>query len=184
MSAKGGRKKVSPGRVRLDSELYRALTLRAYSQQKSVSEVINEMLKQQLNIDQFVKIGFIIIHRDLVKALVDSLSSEAIAQAARNISDTLKETTNLRAGKSKLTLQEYLGVLSAYLEVNRQSISVANNEDGSVYFTVRPGLGPKYSLFLSECLKITLDQIAEVTSVEVTDTSIHIECVPVKAQDA
>lgn len=181
MAGKAGRKKVSPGRVRLDSEIYRALTLRAYSQQKSVSEVINEMLKQQLSIDQFIRIGFIIIHRDLARTLADSLSDEALVQAARKISDTLKEATNLRGGKSRLMLAEYLEVLGSYLEANHQSISTANNEDGSVYFTVRPGMGPKYSLFLSECLKITLEDIAEVTKVDVTDTSIHIECMPRKA---
>lgn len=179
MSAKGKKgKKVPAGRVSLDSELYRAITLKAYSQQTSVSETINEMLKLQLSAERFIKAGFIFLHRDLVKTLVDSLSDEAIVQAANNISDTLREVTNMRAGRPRPTIMEYLDVLSSYIEANRQSISIANNEDGSVYFTVRPGLGPKYSLFLSECLKITLDQIADVTKVEVTDTSVHIECMP------
>lgn len=182
MSAKGKKdKKVPAGRVRLDSELYRAITLKAYSQQAHVSDVINEMLKLQLSTEQFLKAGFIILHRDLVRTLVDSLSDEAIVQAARNISDTLKEATSNRAARPRPTISEYLDVLSSYIEINHQSITVANNEDGSVYFTVRPGLGPKYSLFLSECLKITLDQIATVTKVEVTDTSVHIECMPAKA---
>lgn len=181
MAAKGKKsKKVAVGRVRLDSEFYRAVTVKAYSQQTSVSEVINDMLKQQLSMDQFMKVGFIIIHRDLVRTLVDSLSDEAIVQAAKNISESLREATNLRAGKPRPSLAQYLDVLASYMEINRHWIDVASNEDGSVYFTVRPQLGPKYSLFLSECLKITLDQIADITKVEVTDTTIHIECTPPK----
>jgi hypothetical protein len=50
-----------------------------------------------------------------------------------------------------------------------------------VYFTVRPQLGYKFSVFLSECIRITLGSIADITKVEVTDTSIHIECAPRKA---
>lgn len=178
MPAKVKKEKVPAGRVRLDSELYRALTLKAYSGQTSVSEVINEMLKLQLSTEQFIKSGFIFLHRDLVRTLADSLSDEAIVQAAKNIADMLREVTSVRAGKARPTIAEYLAVLSSYVEANRQSITISNNEDGSVYFTVRPDMGPKYSLFLSECLKITLDQIADVTKVEVTDTSVHIECAP------
>jgi predicted CopG family antitoxin len=181
MAGKVRRKKVSPGRVRLDSELYRALTLKAYSQQKSVSEVINEMLKQQATIQEFLKIGFIIVHRDAVKELVNNLTDEQAVESAKKIAGALLEATALSTKSARPTLEQYLGALALYMEVNNHYTSIVNNEDGSVYFTVRPQLGYKFSVFLSECIRITLGSIADITKVEVTDTSIHIECAPRKA---
>lgn len=173
---------VPVGSLRLDSEVYRAVTQMAYSQQMPVEQMINQMLKKQLVSQELFRHGFTITHRETMKTLTGMLSDETIVEAARNTKSSLKEMVVSRTGSASPTIQQFFSSLTSFMDLNGYPASIQTDpDDGTVTVNVRPNISRKFSLFLGESLRVSLEGMADVAAVDATDTSVHVRCSPKKA---
>ena len=170
---------VPVGSLRLDSEVYRAVTQMAYSQQMPVEQMINQMLRKQLVSQELFRHGFTITHRETMKVLTGMLSDEMITEAAGSMRSALREMVVSRTGSPSPTIQQYFSSLASFMDLNGYPASIQTDpEDGTVTINVRPNISRKFSLFLGESLKVSLEGMADVIAVDATDTSVHVRCVP------
>jgi hypothetical protein len=173
---------VPVGSLRLDSEVYRAVTQMAYSQQMPVEQMINQMLKKQLVSQELFRHGFTITHRETMKTLTGMLSDELITEAAQSMKSSLKEMVISRTGSASPTIQQFFASLASFMDLNGFPASIQTDpEDGTVTVNVRPNISRKFSLFLGESLRVSLEGMADVIAVDATDTSVHVKCVPKKS---
>jgi hypothetical protein len=160
----------------LDSETYRALSITSYSDGVSMEKLISDMLKKQLAMQGFLRHGFQLFHKDLVKTLANSIPDEMLIEGARNISMLAKEMVILNVGGTT-DVKKYIESFASFMDVNGYPVRINEDEKhGTITFFVKPNLGYKYSLFWSEIIKMTLADFAEITKTEVTDSSLYIEC--------
>lgn len=172
---------VPVGSLRLDSEVYRQVTQMAYSQQMPVEQMINQMLRKQLVSQELFRHGFTMTHRETVKTLTGMLSDELIREAAGSMKSALKEMVVSRTQSPNPTAQQYFASLASLMDLNGYPTSIQTDpEDGTVTVNVRPNVSHKFSLFLGESIRVSLDGMAEVVDVDATDTSVHVRCTPKK----
>ena len=72
-------------------------------------------------------------------------------------------------------LKKYIKSFMSFMDVNDYPVSV-NEGDNNISLYIKPGICRKYSLFWAEIIRMTLATIAEVTKVEVTESSMYFEC--------
>jgi hypothetical protein len=77
---------VPVGSLKLDSEVYRAVTQLAYFQQMPVEQMINQMLRRQVVSQELFRHGYTITHRETIKPLTNMLSDNDIVEAAKSMS--------------------------------------------------------------------------------------------------
>lgn len=165
--------------LRLDGEIYRAVSMLSYSQKKPIEEIINDMLKKHLAIEGFLKNGFQLFHKDIVRILSSAIPEERLAPEARNFPTLPKEMVILNVDGTRPNLVKYIKSFTSFMNVNGYAVNVDQKRaDGTVSFYTRHDLGYKYSLFWGEIIKMTLAGLAEITMSEMTESSVYIECRP------
>jgi hypothetical protein len=176
---------VPVGSLRLDSEVYRQVTQAAYSQQMPVEQMINQMLRKQLVSQELFRHGFTITHKETMKTLTGMLSDELIVEAAGSMKSALREMVVSRTGSVNPTVQQYFASLASLMDLNGYPTSIQTDpEDGTVTVNVRPNISRKFSLFLGESIRVSLEGMAQVADVDATDSSVHVRCTPKKADVA
>lgn len=176
---------VPVGSLRLDSEVYRQVTQMAYSQGMPVEQMINQMLRKQLVSQELFRHGFTITHRETMKTLTNMLSDELIIEAAGSMKSALREMVVSRTGTANPTVQQYFASLASFMDLNGYPTSIQTDpEDGTVTVNVRPNISRRFSLFLGESIRVSLEGMAQVTDVDATDSSVHVQCIPKKADVA
>jgi hypothetical protein len=163
--------------LHLDKEIYRTISMMAYSDNETIENVINNLLKKQLATQGFLRNGFELFHKDIVRTLANAISNEKLVEEARNFPTLPKEMVLLNVDGIKPDIKKYIKSFSSFMTVNGYTVSVdENKEEGTVTFYARHNINYKYSLFWGEIIKMTLADIAEITNAEITDTSIFLEC--------
>ena len=161
--------------VRLDAETYRALSIRAYHDHVPIQNLASEMLKKQLAIEGFLKNDFDLVHREIIKTLANAASDEKLIEEARKLAMLAKEMVILNVGSERPGLKKYINSFTSFMDVNDYAVSV-NEGDNNISLYAKPGICRKYSLFWAEIIRMTLASVAEVTKVEVTESSMYFEC--------
>lgn len=176
---------VPVGSLKLDSEVYRAVTQLAYSQQMPVEQMINQMLRKQVVSQELFRHGYTITHRETIKTLTNMLSDKDIVEAAKSMRSALHEMLVSRTGSANPGIQQYFSSLTSFMDLNGYPTSIQTDpEDGTVTINVRPNICRKFSLFLGESLRISLEDMADVTDVDATESSVHVKCLPKKSDVA
>ena len=162
--------------LKLDSETYRAMSKLAYSGGMSVEAVISDLLKKQLAMQGFLRNGFELFHKDIVRTLANAIPDEKLVQEARGFPSLAKELVILNVDGIKPDLKKYIKAFASFMHVNDYAVSISENMEGTISFYVRHNINYKYSLYWGEIIKMTLENLAEVINVEIGDTSLYLEC--------
>jgi hypothetical protein len=162
--------------LHLDSDTYRALSMRAYSENTPVEKVVNIMLRKQLAMEGFLKNGLHLFHKDIVRILADFVPEDQLVPLARRFPTLPKEMVVLNVDGMTPNLRKYMKSFASFMDVNGYPVRIEENEEGMISFYTRHGISYKYSLFWGEIIKMTLAGLAEITREELTDASIYLEC--------
>lgn len=178
MSGTGSEPKtVAIGNMHLDGETYRAISMMAYRKGVPVEVLIDEMLKKHLAIQGFLKHDFDIIHREIIRALANSVPDDKLIEEAKKLGMLAREMVILNVGSEKPDVKKYIKSFTSFMDVNDYAVSVSEDkEEGTISFYAKPEICRKYSLFWAEIIRMTLESIAEVTKVEATETTVYFEC--------
>ncbi len=80
----------------LDKSLYRKITKLAYSENKPVEKIINEMLREYIDVFYPLrKIGLVHVTKDTVKMIFQDISDELIIEHAKSLSKRYMEVITL-----------------------------------------------------------------------------------------
>lgn len=166
--------------LHIDNETYRKITEMAYSQNTSIEKLINHMLREQLRTLAFLRMGFILVNKHTLKDITEQLSDEALINAARNAEAHLKEVGMLVASQqttgAKPTLTDRLNALRFIMSLNGFPMEIASDpSDKKIRIIARMEMGRKIGLYVGEALKMSLEGIAEVDNIEVTEASLYME---------
>ena len=166
--------------LHLDNDTYRKITEMAYSQNTSVEKLINHMLKEQLRILAFRRVGFILVNKWTLKDITEQVSDEALINAARNAEAHLKELGMLVASEqttaAKPTLTDRLNAFRFIMSLNGFPMEIASDpSDKKIRIIARMEMGRKFSIYVGEALKMSLEGLAEVDNIEVTEASLYME---------
>jgi len=148
-----------------------------YSGDTSIEKVINDMLKKQLAVQGFLKNGFELFHKDIIRTLANAIPDEKLVQEARNFPTLPKEMVILNVDGVKPDLKKYIKSFTSFMNVNGYTVSIEENKkEGTISFYTRHNISYKYSLCWGEIIKMTLANLTEITKAELTDTSVYLEC--------
>src|SRR6266511_2744313 len=151
----------------------------AYSQNTSIEKLINDMLKEQLRTLAFRRSGFIIVSKQTIKSITEQASDEALINAARNTEAHIKEVGMLVASEqttaAKPTLTDRLNAFRFIMSLNGFPTEIASDpSDKKISIIVRMEMGRKFSLYVGEAIKMSLEGFAEVDNIEVTEASLYM----------
>lgn len=161
----------------LDKDLYRAITQSAYKTGEKVESIVNGMLREHLYIfSQFRRMGCVVIADETVKMTFAELSEETIARIGRKMSNKAKEVL-LMMNQKPATLDGCVHLLKALSTANAYDLDVQKKDDAaSATIIVKHDLGAKYSYYLEELIRATLEDVATINRFETTDSLVFIDC--------
>ncbi|HEY7081861.1 MAG TPA: hypothetical protein VH500_19380 [Nitrososphaeraceae archaeon] len=101
----------------LDEETYRKITRISYSEHIPLEKLINDMLKEYLNV-YFLskKIGYALISKEVLKITFENTPEKQVAELSKNIANRYKEAAILLNGKP--TLEVYFSLIKSFVSAN------------------------------------------------------------------
>jgi hypothetical protein len=161
----------------LDKNLYRKITKMAYSENRPVERLINDMLREYIDVfHPLRKIGLVHVTRETVKIIFQDISDELIIEHAKSLSKRYMEVITL-LNKNR-NLEDYLDFLKVYATASGYQIDISTTQSGVRRVLLSLNLGRKYSLYLGECFKILLAEVSKVDNYDFTESLVFFECTP------
>jgi hypothetical protein len=161
----------------LDKNLYRKITKIAYSENRPVERLINDMLREYIDVfHPLRKIGLVHVTKDTVKMIFHDISDELIIEHAKSLSKRYMEVITL-LNKNR-NLEDYLDFLKVYAAASGYHIEINTTQSGGKKVILSLNLGRKYSLYLGECFKILLAEVSQIDNFDFTDSLVFFECTP------
>jgi hypothetical protein len=163
--------------VHFDKDTYRTITMRAYSENTSIENIISDMVVKQLAMEGFLRNGLHLFHKDIVKILAEAVPEDKLTQLARKFPTLPKEMVILNVDGMKPNLKKYIKSFASFMNVNGYPVRIEENEkEGTISFFAKHGISHNYSIFWGEIIKMTLAGLVDITNEELTDTSVYLEC--------
>ena len=157
----------------LDHDIYVHLTKLAYAEQKPVSKLINDMLREYLDVYLlWRKIGYVLVSKDVLKSSLIHFPDEELLDYAAKIAGRYREASILMYGRP--SLEAYLNLIKAFVNVNGYSVEKARNGENDVLI-VQFNINEKYSKFLGNAYKILLEEFARIESFDITENLVFFE---------
>lgn len=157
----------------LDRDVYRKITMLAYRQNTSVNSVINGMLKGHMDLERFLRTGYVMINKKTLRTAFGRLGEGDILDAAGQISDVVKDLLILMGKKP--SFESYIELVRLFTKTNGYEIEIGS-KDGVCSIVIGHGMGRGYSLYISECLKSLFGPISSINNVELSDSVVYFEC--------
>ncbi|HEY6884408.1 MAG TPA: hypothetical protein VI278_10260 [Nitrososphaeraceae archaeon] len=182
----------------LDEELYRKITAMSYSEHISVQKLINDMLKEYLNVYVLSKkIGYALISKDVLKTTFDNTPEDKVMELSRKVATRYREAAILLHGKP--SQEEYICLIKSfvtangyYIEFSKHAMVEQAQEDGQsnqdlqqqklekssdLYdvMIIRFNISYKFSQFLGNVYRILLEEFCTVKQFELTETLVFYE---------
>lgn len=157
----------------LDQDLYRELTKISYTEHIPVSKLVNDMLKEHMNVYLLWRqIGYVLVSKDVLKSSLMRSSDEELLEYARKIASRYREAAILMHGKP--SLEAYIDLIRAFVTANSYSVEKSKNGENDVLI-VQFNINEKYSLFVGNAYKILLEEFAKIERFEITNNLAFFE---------
>ncbi|HKZ61308.1 MAG TPA: hypothetical protein VJZ68_02675 [Nitrososphaera sp.] len=157
----------------LDQDLYKELTKISYAEHIPVSKLVNDMLKEHMNVYLlWRRIGYVLVSRDVLKSSLMRSPDEELLEYAGKIAGRYREAAILMDGRP--SLEAYLSLIRAFVTVNGYSVEKSKKCENDVLI-VQFNINEKYSLFVGNAYKILLEEFAEIVQFEITDNLAFFE---------
>lgn len=157
----------------LDHDIYRQLTKISYMEHVPVSKLINDMLREYLDVYLlWRKIGYVLVSKEVLKSSLLRSPDEELLEYAEKIAARHREAAILIHGKP--SLEAYIDLIKAFVMVNGYSVEKSKNDKNDVLI-VQFNINEKYSRFLGNAYKILIEEFAEIEQFEITDNLAFFE---------
>jgi hypothetical protein len=157
----------------LDRDVYRKITMLAYRQNTNINSVINSMLKEYIDLERFLRTGYVMINKKTLRTAFGRLAESDILDAAGQISDIVKEMLILMGKKP--SFESYIELVRLFTKTNGYELEIGS-KDSTYSIVMGHNMGRGYSLYISECLKSLFGPISSINNVELSDSVIYFEC--------
>lgn len=133
--------------IRIPTEIYEKIEFQATTEDKTVSSIINNILKKYVSWDQFVSdIGFVFLQKPFVRNIFEHISDEDLIKAAKTSCYTgMRDAISFIHGKNDV--ESIIDVLKLWFSASNFTNKVIHSE-GNIEFRVQHNLGRKGSLYI------------------------------------
>lgn len=157
----------------LDHELYRELTKISYAQHISVSKLVNDMLKEHMNVYLLCRqIGYAFVSKDVLKSSLNRLPDEELLEYTGKIASRYREAAIVIGGRP--SLEAYLNLIKSFVTVNGYSFEKGKKGENDILI-LQFNVNEKYSLLVGNAYKILLEEFAEIVQFEFTENLAFFE---------
>ncbi len=137
--------------IRIPSDTYKKISTQADQENKTVSSIINEVLRKYVTWDQFVSdIGFVFLQKPFVRSIFEQVSDEDIIRAAKTSCYTgMRDAISFIHGRNDV--DAIIDVIKLWLSASKFTNTIINSEN-SVEIRIQHNLGQKCSLYMGALL--------------------------------
>jgi hypothetical protein len=137
--------------IRIPSDIYKKISTQADQENKTVSSIINEVLRKYVTWDQFVSdIGFVFLQKPFVRSIFEQVSDEDIIRAAKTSCYTgMRDAISFIHGRNDV--DAIIDVIKLWLSASKFTNTIINSEN-SVEIRIQHNLGQKCSLYMGTLL--------------------------------
>jgi hypothetical protein len=158
----------------LDSDLYRTITKISYTDNIPISDIINRMLREHLNVYLlWRKVGYVLLAKDILTTSIANTPDEELVKAAHEVANRHREACILLYGTSP-NLDSYIRLIKSFTAVNNFEVDLSKSGENDVMI-VQFRMNKKYSLYLGNVYKILLEDFCTVHRFETTDNLAFFE---------
>lgn len=142
--------------VRIPTYVYEKIESQAITEDKTVSSIINNILKKYITWDQFVgEIGFVFMQKPFVRSIFEFLSEEQVVKAAKTTCYVgMKDAIAFIHGKNDV--ESVIDVIKLWLNASQfpNKISMLQQENNNVEIRIQHNLGQKCSAYMKTLLSL------------------------------
>jgi hypothetical protein len=137
--------------IRIPSDVYKKISTQADQENKTVSSIINDVLRKYVTWDQFVSdIGFVFLQKPFVINIFECVSDEDIIRAAKTSCYTgMRDAISFIHGKNDV--DAIIDVIKLWLSASKFTNTIIKSEN-SVEVRIQHNLGQKCSLYMGTLL--------------------------------
>ena len=143
--------------IRIPTYVYEKIETQAITEDKTVSSIINNILKKYITWDQFVgEIGFVFMQKPFVRSIFEFLSEEQVVKAARTTCYVgMKDAIAFIHGKNDV--ESVIDVIKLWLNASQFPNKITmqpQEENNKVEIRIQHNLGQKCSAYMKTLLSL------------------------------
>ena len=133
--------------IRIPTEIYEKIEFQALAEDKTVSGIINNILRKYVSWDQFISdIGFVFLQKPFVRNIFEHLSDDDIVKAAKTSCYTgMRDAISFIHGKNDI--ESIVDVLKLWFSASNFTNKIILADD-NIEFRIQHNLGHKGSLYI------------------------------------
>lgn len=123
------------------------------------------------------KVGYILISKEATKKAMSYMSDEEILATAESIATRIREAATILHCNNKASLDVYLELIKSFASVNGFNVERSKdvNGKGIEVLIIQFRLNQHYSKFLGNAFRLLIEEFADITNFETTNTLAFIE---------
>ncbi|HXT83588.1 MAG TPA: hypothetical protein VN704_04555 [Verrucomicrobiae bacterium] len=160
--------------IRIPADVYEKIESQSISEDKTISSIINQILKKYVTWDQFVNdIGFFFIQKPFLNFTFEHIRDEDIIYGAKTICYTgLRDAITFIHGK--VDAESILDVIKLWLSASNLSFKIISNKN-TIEIRIHHDIGKKASIYIGSVIEKLLSDIGTKTEqLVLEDHSIFI----------
>ena len=133
--------------IRIPTDVYEKINNQAIQEDKTVSSIINHILRKYVSWDQFVSdVGFVFLQKPFVRSIFERISEEDLVKAARTSCYTgMRDAISFIHGKNDV--DSIIDVIKLWLSASKFTNTVIKSEN-TIEFRIQHNLSQKCSLYM------------------------------------
>lgn len=137
--------------IRIPTDIYEKIEFQAISEGKTVSTIINNILRKYVTWDQFVNdIGFIFLQKPFLRNILEHTPETEIIMAAKTTCHSgMRDAISFIHGK--IDIKSILDVIKLWLSASNLPFRIIDNVN-TIEFRIQHNLGKKGSLYFGTLL--------------------------------
>jgi len=139
--------------IRIPTEVYEKINNQAIQEDKTVSSIINHILRKYVSWDQFVSdVGFVFLQKPFVQSIFEHISEEDLVKAARTVCYTgMRDAISFIHGKNDV--DSIIDVIKLWLSASKFTNTVIKSEN-TVELRIQHNLSQKCSLYMGTLISM------------------------------
>jgi len=139
--------------IRIPTDIYEKINNQAIQEDKTVSSIINHILRKYVSWDQFVSdVGFVFLQKPFVQSIFEHISEEDLVKAARTVCYTgMRDAISFIHGKNDV--DTIIDVIKLWLSASKFTNTVIKSEN-TVELRIQHNLSQKCSLYMGTLISM------------------------------
>lgn len=139
--------------IRIPTDVYEKINNQAIQEDKTVSSIINHILRKYVSWDQFVSdVGFVFLQKPFVQSIFEHISDEDLVKAARTVCYTgMRDAISFIHGKNDV--DSIIDVIKLWLSASKFTNTVIKSEN-TVELRIQHNLSQKCSLYMGTLISM------------------------------